>query len=180
MHTRLVILRSALIFSMPGMSSQAPLVVHGRVSDASTGKPIPGTVINLTESRSSASTDAMGQYRLVIETSPPDTIRLIVRRIGYSAATSSIAVGGRSEIVADFALRQSSVSLESVVTTGISGYATLSRRTRVRAPATLGDIRRQKEPGNTESYDVIDENPFLLAIDRPLSTFSVDVDRASK
>ena len=179
MHTRLVILGSALIFSMPGMSGRAPLVVHGRVSDASTGKPIPGAVINVTESRSSASTDAMGQYRLVIETSPPDTIRLIVRRIGYSAATSSIAVGGRSEIVADFALRQSSVSLESVVTTGISGYATLSRRARVRAPATLGDIRRQKESGNTESYDVIDENPFLLAIDRPLSTFSVDVDRAS-
>jgi hypothetical protein len=135
MHTRLVILGSALIFSVPGMSSRAPVVVHGRVSDASTGKPIPGAVISVTETRSSGSTDAMGQYRLVVEKNPIDTIRLVVRRIGYSAATSSIAVGGRSEIVADFALRQSSVSLESVVTTSISGYATLSRSARVRASA---------------------------------------------
>ena len=32
---------------------------------------------------------------------------------------------------------------------------------------------------NTEAYDPIDENPFLRATDNPLSTFSVDVDRAS-
>ena len=39
--------------------------------------------------------------------------------------------------------------------------------------------RRQREPGNTEGYAVIDENPFFLARERALSTFSVDVDRAS-
>jgi Ca-activated chloride channel family protein len=33
--------------------------------------------------------------------------------------------------------------------------------------------------GNTESYDRIDENPFLAARDNPLSTFSIDVDTAS-
>jgi len=35
------------------------------------------------------------------------------------------------------------------------------------------------QPGNTESYDKIDENPFLAARDNPLSTFSIDVDTAS-
>lgn len=35
-------------------------------------------------------------------------------------------------------------------------------------------------PGwNTESYDLIEENPFLAAARNPLSTFSIDVDRAS-
>lgn len=32
---------------------------------------------------------------------------------------------------------------------------------------------------NTESYDRIDENPFLAARDNPVSTFSIDVDTAS-
>jgi len=32
---------------------------------------------------------------------------------------------------------------------------------------------------NTEAYDRIYENPFLLAISNPLSTFSIDVDTAS-
>ena len=40
-------------------------------------------------------------------------------------------------------------------------------------------IRRAREPGNTEAYDHIDENPFRPVSVAPLSTFSVDVDRAS-
>jgi len=182
MHTRLVILGSAFVLSVPTIPNRAPIVVHGRVSDASTGKPISGASINVTESRSSAMTDAMGQYRLVIENAPADTLRVAVHRIGYSAATSSIAVKGRSEIVADFSLHLSSVSLEAVVTTGMAAGAVSMRRAgreKVRAPTTMGDIKRQTEPGNTEGYDAIDENPFLLTSDRPLSTFSVDVDRAS-
>ena len=34
-------------------------------------------------------------------------------------------------------------------------------------------------PHNTEEYGRIDENPFLRPADNPLSTFSIDVDRAS-
>ena len=41
------------------------------------------------------------------------------------------------------------------------------------------DIRRPREPGNTEAYERIDENPFRPVSVAPLSTFSIDVDRAS-
>jgi Ca-activated chloride channel homolog len=34
-------------------------------------------------------------------------------------------------------------------------------------------------PFNTEAYDTITENPYLRAVDKPLSTFSIDVDTAS-
>lgn len=34
-------------------------------------------------------------------------------------------------------------------------------------------------PHNTESYDFMQENDFLKAVDNPLSTFSIDVDNAS-
>jgi Ca-activated chloride channel homolog len=40
-------------------------------------------------------------------------------------------------------------------------------------------IRRPREPWNTEAYERIDENPFRPVSVAPLSTFSVDVDRAS-
>jgi Ca-activated chloride channel family protein len=51
--------------------------------------------------------------------------------------------------------------------------------TRVYAPESDRGIRRPREPGNTEAYDRIDENPFRSSAVAPLSTFSVDVDRAS-
>lgn len=53
-------------------------------------------------------------------------------------------------------------------------------------PAPLGAFqglkdKLQKQPGahNTETYDEIDENPFLAVAEKPLSTFSADVDTAS-
>jgi Ca-activated chloride channel family protein len=39
--------------------------------------------------------------------------------------------------------------------------------------------RSRRKPFNTESYDHLDENPFLRVADEPLSTFSIDVDTAS-
>jgi Ca-activated chloride channel family protein len=41
------------------------------------------------------------------------------------------------------------------------------------------DLRRAEEEFNTEAYDGIEENRFLVAKDNPLSTFSIDVDTAS-
>ena len=41
------------------------------------------------------------------------------------------------------------------------------------------DIDVKKDSFNTEEYDHIYENPFVSVINKPLSTFSVDVDRAS-
>ncbi|HEX7118410.1 MAG TPA: VWA domain-containing protein [Longimicrobiales bacterium] len=57
------------------------------------------------------------------------------------------------------------------------------------APTTFSDnsLRLRSAPGapvlhpdwNTESYDLIQENAFLAVVNNPLSTFSIDVDRAS-
>ncbi|MBV9495709.1 MAG: von Willebrand factor type A domain-containing protein, partial [Acidobacteria bacterium] len=43
----------------------------------------------------------------------------------------------------------------------------------------LKDEREQDASFNTEEYGRFTENPFLRAVDNPLSTFSIDVDRAS-
>jgi Ca-activated chloride channel family protein len=41
------------------------------------------------------------------------------------------------------------------------------------------DDQGKKQDFNTEEYDKIKENPFVSPLNQPLSTFSVDVDRAS-
>jgi Ca-activated chloride channel family protein len=48
-------------------------------------------------------------------------------------------------------------------------------------PASAADFRRRymPMPGNTESYDRIEDNNFRSTIEDPLSTFSIDVDTAS-
>jgi Ca-activated chloride channel family protein len=46
-------------------------------------------------------------------------------------------------------------------------------------PPSAPDDDEKKDNFNTESYDKIVENPFVSPISTPLSTFSVDVDRAS-
>src|SRR5437763_3505395 len=42
-----------------------------------------------------------------------------------------------------------------------------------------GDIRTHNGKSNTADYGLFIENPFLAALDNPLSTFSIDVDTAS-
>ncbi|MCI0722542.1 MAG: von Willebrand factor type A domain-containing protein [Acidobacteria bacterium] len=44
---------------------------------------------------------------------------------------------------------------------------------------TLGDKGRYRQDFNTEAYDRVVDNPFLRAIQNPLSTFSIDVDTAA-
>ena len=58
----------------------------------------------------------------------------------------------------------------------------LAARARAAAPGTVAidNFRREAEqPFNTARYGKIEENPFLAALDNPLSTFSIDVDTAS-
>ncbi len=46
-------------------------------------------------------------------------------------------------------------------------------------PQTAPSLQQYPQYWNTEEYDRIYENSFLLALDNPLSTFSIDVDTAS-
>ena len=47
------------------------------------------------------------------------------------------------------------------------------------SPKALLDVQMAERPFNTEEYGRFEENPFLRVADNPLSTFSIDVDRAS-
>jgi Ca-activated chloride channel homolog len=58
-------------------------------------------------------------------------------------------------------------------------YKLEAEMSEIEPSAPISDNDGVQEEFNTESYDKINENPFVNALTKPLSTFSVDVDRAA-
>jgi Ca-activated chloride channel family protein len=96
-----------------------------------------------------------------------------------------------------FVLRASVLSLEGVVVNGVAAGQAQDMSSRG-APAEVGTYElsaveapltrpalpspsqaRTRGDFNTENYAAVDESPFLAVRGNPLSTFSIDVDRAS-
>ena len=190
------------------LRTEPTAVITGRITDSATNQPLVGTSVSVRETTLGVQSDAQGYYRLnvPVDSAKGRAIVLLVRRIGYSAATRALHVtaGPRTE---NFALLVTQMQLEAVVVTGTAGT---TERAKVgnsvavvgaspplaqRAPgltvspavgapsaakrARVGTENRDADPHNTEGYDVIAENPFLTTASAPRSTFSIDVDHAS-
>jgi Ca-activated chloride channel family protein len=182
-------------------------VVVGRVTAG--GRPVQGTSVSAAGRQSSTLSASDGRYALTVpRTAARDRVTILARRIGYEPWQRAVELRGDT-VRLDIALGQTTMQLEGVVVTGAKGQAERSRaaadshreitgavasvsvapsnttgmmaQSRIRrdAPGAPPGIRRPREPGNTEAYDRIDENPFRPVSVAPLSTFSVDVDRAS-
>ena len=181
-------------------------VVVGRVT--SSGRPLQGVTISIAGRATSAISASDGRYALTVaRAARRDRVTLLARRIGYVPVQRAVDLAGDTVRV-DVALVPSSTTLEEVVTANApqaraeaQRAAAVSRKVdvtgavaSVAAPAPTAmaktrarfdgstvppGIRRRQEPWNTEAYERIDENPFRPVSVAPLSTFSVDVDRAS-
>jgi Ca-activated chloride channel family protein len=184
----------ALLSSSGSVAPDTSIVIlHGRVTDASTGAAISAASVTVAGVTPGTQTDGQGRYELrFTPVSVTGRITVVARRIGYTSRSVPVDLKGQLDITVDFALTAATTRLEEVIVAGVAGRVSRdaagaaaksvphSKVAGVMAPAANAPgIRRQREPGNTEGYAVIDENPFLLANERALSTFSVDVDRAS-
>ena len=145
-------------------------VVAGHVRDAATGAPLPTARVAIAGIAAGQVSNSMGGFRLggvppgphVVEASLP----------GYETARETVvAVGGETTIV-DFALVPTGEprALDQVVVSFERAPV------QVQARAFLPG---QAPAFNTESYRYLPENDFRLVSAAPLSTFSIDVDRAS-
>jgi len=115
-----------------------------------------------------------------------DTIRVDVHLVASTLVADSVQPGlARKDLPANPAptaqrLRDARAkSITGAVAAVVPGMAGSARREYAYTEELDRGIRRPREPGNTEAYDRIDENPFRSSAVAPLSTFSVDVDRAS-
>ena len=170
------------------------------------GAALPSAQVVLLGTQHGAVTDAGGRYGFSVEgLSLGGSARLSALLIGYAPVERAVSVAGDT-VRTDFVLKTSPVALEEVVVEGRARQAlrralgaTVSRLESAAVDASTGSpayvkataaavVANAPPPGtpprtdpdwNTEAYDAIAENPFLAADANPLSTFSIDVDRAS-
>ena len=180
-----------------GGARQSRVVVTGQVTDAAQQTPLAGAQISIAGTRHGALTDAQGEYRLALPASMHGSqVTLTAQLIGYGTISRSVELASDSQRV-DFALQATVVALESLQVA--ADAASVQRRAMHSSGATVHaeqsasagygaapaaaphhpEYRIQREPWNTESYDAIEENAFLSIRANPLSTFAIDVDRAS-
>src|SRR5258705_1675685 len=163
--------------------------IAGHVRDAA-GSPIANVNVAAVGTAFGATTNDSGYY--VIKNLPVGSYTLTARYIGYNSLTiSGVQVTTNATVIKDFTLSQSLVVLEAIVVNGAvaaNGVRAFASRGRMDADAlrargaaydSLEAWRYQRQPGNREQYDEIVENAFIAVAADPLSTFSIDVDRAS-
>lgn len=147
------------------------VVVRGLVADG-VGTPLSDAAIEVVGTSRVASSNAAGEYSIRVEAATGDSATVRVRRIGYEGESRRVALVGDTVRV-DFQLKQSTLQLQSVVvTSGATVHFSM------RGPTTSG-FAPDPLPKDRERYARIVDNAFLAVASEPLSTFSVDVDRAS-
>ena len=144
--------------------------ITGVVTDSASGQPFESAAVTVEGTQIAELTDAAGRY--VLEGVPAGEHILKVRILGYEPQERQVTVTAGRTTVADFAMAQGTIQAQELV---ISGVARATPR--VKSPVWF--LRDVEAYFNTESYAHIDENDFRLVSASPLSTFSIDVDRAS-
>lgn len=133
-------------------------VISGTVTDEDRNS-LPGVNVLVEGTNTATQTDFDGKY--TIKAKKGD--RLIFSYIGYQ--TSKVTVGKKNVI--DITLQPDNAELEEIVITGMNDASLKIRG----VASTL--------PPQGESYKEIEENIFKSVNTSPLSTFSIDIDKAS-
>ena len=182
-------------------------VVIGTVADAATATPLSGVQIYADGLMASTLTARDGGYLLRLPAAATGEVTIRAELIGYRSMTKQVSLGADSVRV-DFALestrREDRVAptmdelAVSIVTAnepavqrsrGVGGavvpsQAAVAAQARLLAPRELDrsayDLRGRYNPNfEREGYERIYENEFRAVGSNPLSTFGIDVDRAS-
>lgn len=174
----ILIFLSALL----NITAEAPMYkattqfVNGTVYDE-TGHALPGVSVIIKGTTTGVVSDVNGFYSIEV---PSEQSILTFSYIGYE--TQEVKVGDKK--VLDVTLQALNETLEEVV---VVGYGAKKRKwllgNTLGAPtqqaAAIAPIRPYEADFNTEEYATIHENGFKKVLDKPLSTFSIDVDAAS-
>lgn len=195
---------AVLLAATPPSGPSDVVTVEGTVIDARSGQMLEGVSVAAVGTGVGALTHVGGRFQLLFDDAAIGTeVTIVATQIGYGEARQTIRLTAAGATLA-FALQPQAINLEGVVVTGSAGQP--RRRElgdRVRGPvaqaptyatadasgmvnvykgagaATVGGIRTAAEPGNREGYAHISENEFAPVGSNPISTFSIDVDRAS-
>ena len=172
--------------------------ITGHVTDSTSGAPVANARVIVVGTALSVSTDSRGAYMIASVPAGSYTVRALF--IGYKPAEKTgVRVTANATVTLDFKLEFSATVLEAIVVDGSAAQ----RQARPSVAAPLGAAngfyrfdgrfqqrdgeafdtadawRYRRPPVDREQYDEIVENAFIAVAADPLSTFSIDVDRAS-
>ncbi len=170
--------------------SQNTGAIQGTVIDIDTGEPLPFVKVILEKKPevplNAGTTDFDGKFKLPYVTC--DTFDLRVRFVGYQTKLIKDVVVNPDEITfVAVEMKTSDEMLDCVVITRDDIQMSRSVDAASIASTTSGvykEGRRRDRSGrnkeqNTESYSKIESNKFKKVKNDPLSTFSIDVDKAA-
>lgn len=168
MKTRAIIL---LAIFLSAFALQPNRTIKGTVTNGA-NVPITGVNVSVQGSGEKTVTDASGHFSISI----PNLARaLVFSKPGYQSLTVPVS----SKSVLQIILIQRAEMLDEVTVTGQTKMKKSLAFDRVAdAPVTFSGALMQV-PAPTESYKPINENGFLAVAQQPVTTFSVDVDRAA-
>ncbi|MCY4573346.1 MAG: von Willebrand factor type A domain-containing protein [Gemmatimonadetes bacterium] len=142
--------------------------IAGVVTDAANGQTIESALVTLDGAETGVLTNLQGRYVLTGVPVGEHTVNVTI--LGYEEQQVQVTVAAGQTAVVNIALTAAALNIQNLEVTGVARAAA-----RVKLPFTVSGFH----PYNTESYAEINENDFRTVTDAPLSTFSIDVDRAS-
>jgi Ca-activated chloride channel family protein len=156
--------------------------ITGHVRGAA-GVPLAGAQVTVVGTSFMAKTDGTGAY--TVASVPVGAYTLRAELAGYAPGeVHGIRVMTGGTVTADLVLASSVVAMESIDAATVAP-ASVARQVAGRMMKAANGARDDEsyrvrhEPWNTEEYGHTDENPFVAVSAHPLSTFSIDVDRAA-
>ncbi|MFO7879533.1 MAG: von Willebrand factor type A domain-containing protein [Bacteroidales bacterium] len=182
-----------LLFSLSGFSQAE---INGSIKNKN-NQPLENAVVHLYRQSSpvdSVKTDSDGHFRF--KNLNAGSYQAFATKKGYKKSIpQSIILGSSSKISLNFVLRPVSQVVEELnvvkdekedsdISISCDMFEEPSRSRYSGNKSMAGGhahMAYESRPvqHNTESYDYIEENTFKAVVDDPLSTFSIDVDRAS-
>lgn len=169
---------------------KADKAINGVVTDKGTQMPLPGVNVNIVGSMHSTITDVNGLYKITL---PEKGAKLQFSYVGYKAVTINV----KDTTYLNVELEQDISELDEVVVVGygaqkksmVTGavsavkYGYLSRALQGKACgvsiASENSYTQTYYNPSEETYSQINENGYKQVKMSPLSTFSIDVDKAS-
>lgn len=166
-----------LILGLGSAESNETRTISGKVLDQHDNKPLPGVQINIKGTSITTSTDALGQFVLVVGKQHQT---LLATHNGYVAAEVPLTQANRYEIrlTRTVSIWNELATIERQQRVEATNAMLAHDHQRGRSLMTLMPVPRL--PGQSvESYQSLSENKFFYPTQEPLSTFAVDVDAAS-
>ncbi|MGN7886143.1 YfbK domain-containing protein [Dyadobacter endophyticus] len=174
MKTRVIIL---LAIVLSAFALRPDRIINGTVKDGANA-PIAGVSVSIQGGGAGTVTDRTGRFSIRI---PNQARALVFKKAGYMPLTMPVP----SDSVLNIVLTQKTLKAEVLADEQIKQSEQPGRVSKslafnrvASAPATFsGAVMQMSVP--TESYKPINENGFLSVSQQPVTTFSVDVDRAA-